>query len=325
MAKNYSDESPIIRLGISACLLGQPVRHDGGHKREAFLVDTLGAFVKWVPVCPEVEIGMGTPRETIRLEGNVDDPRLIATKSGVDHTNAMKRWSKQRLKALDELDLHGFVLKRASPSCGAFRVKVHPGNSGTPLDRGQGVFARALTQQCPLLPVEEEGRLNDVGLRENFIERVFAWHRWQQFLADKPTKKGLVAFHTAHKMTLMSHSVEAYRALGRLVASVGKRPWASVRAGYAEGFMTTLARRPTRCKHTRVLDHLVGSLKRLIDADARQELIGLIEDYHRELVPLIVPLTLLKHHVATQDVPEWLHQQLYLNPCPKELRLRNQL
>ena len=323
MAKNHSDQAPIIRLGISACLLGQPVRHDGGHKRETFLVDTLGAFVKWVPVCPEVEIGMGTPRETIRLEGNVDDPRLVAPKSGVDYTDAMKRWSKQRLKALDKLDLHGFVLKRASPSCGAFRVKVHPENGGTPLNRGQGVFARTLMQRCPLLPVEEEGRLNNIGLRENFIERVFAWYRWQQFLTDNPTKKRLVEFHTAHKMTLMSHSVEAYRTLGRLVAGVGKRPWASVRTEYAEGFMTALAMLATRRKHIHVLDHLMGFLKRLIDSNAKQELIGLIEDYRRELVPLIVPLTLLKHHVATQDVPEWLHQQVYLNPCPKELLLRN--
>lgn len=322
MAKARSDNSPVIRLGISACLLGRKVRFDGQHKRDGYLVETLGPFVKWVPVCPEVEVGMGTPRETIRLEGNLEDPRLVAPKSGIDHTADMKRWSSERLDSLDAEHLHGFILKRASPSCGAFRVKVYQPN-GSPLTKGQGLFAAALMTHWPLLPVEEEGRLNDPRLRENFFERVFAWHRWREFVENDGTPKGLVAFHTAHKMSIMAHSVEKYRALGRLVADLKSQPWASLRDQYAIDLMTALKLLATPRKHANVLYHLLGHLKKVINSQARQGVVSTIEDYRLGLAPLIVPLTLLKHHVSMHELPDWVTQQVYLNPYPKELMLRN--
>lgn len=322
-ANERPDQSPIIRLGISACLLGRKVRFDGQHKRDGYLVETLGPFVKWVPVCPEVEVGMGTPRETIRLEGDVEDPRLVAPKSGTDHTDDMKRWSAERLKGLDAEHLHGFILKRASPSCGAFRVKVYQQPHGMATPKGQGLFARALMEAWPLLPVEEEGRLNDPGLRENFFERVFAWHRWREFVENDNTPKGLVAFHTAHKMTVMSHSVEKYRGLGRLVADLKSQPWASLRNQYGTDLMIALKVLSTPRKHANVLYHLAGHLKNVISSAAKQGLVGEIEDYRQGLAPLIVPLTLLKHHLTINELPDWTQQQVYLNPYPKELMLRN--
>jgi uncharacterized protein YbgA (DUF1722 family)/uncharacterized protein YbbK (DUF523 family) len=311
-----------IRLGISACLLGDEVRYDGGHKRDPFLVDTLGPFVEWVRVCPEVELGLGVPRPPIRLVG--DDPtapRLVVETSGEDLTARMRRWADGRVTGLARMGLHGYVLKRGSPSCGLLRVRVY-GEDGAPGRVGRGLFAAALVDALPLLPVEEEGRLTDPGLRESFIERVFAAARWQTFLAARPRVRDLVAFHAAHKFAVLAHSPRDYAELGRLVADAGPRLAGKTLADYGARFMRALAVRATRARHVNVLQHLAGFFKRQLTDDERAELGEVIAEYRHGLVPLVVPLTLLKHHVRRLGIA-YLADQVYLNPHPKELMLRN--
>jgi uncharacterized protein YbgA (DUF1722 family)/uncharacterized protein YbbK (DUF523 family) len=310
-----------IRLGVSACLLGQEVRYDGGHKRDAFLTDILGPFVEWVPVCPEMEVGLGVPRPPIRLVGDPGAPRLIVEKSGEDLTARMRRWSGERVAELAALGLHGYVLKRGSPSCGLIRVRVY-GEDGLPGRIGRGMFAAALTDALPLLPVEEEGRLTDAGIREGFIERVFAAARWQAFTASRPRVRDLVAFHAAHKFAILAHSPRDYAELGRLVAGAGPRLAAETLTTYGTRFMQALAVRATRARHVNVLQHLAGFLKRQLSDDERAELGEVIAEYRRGLVPLVVPVTLLKHHVRRLGLA-YLADQVYLSPHPKELMLRN--
>ncbi len=315
-------QEPVIHLGISTCLLGEKVRYDGGHKLDRYLVHTLGQFVEWVPVCPEVEIGLPTPRESLRLVGSPEDPRLIAPKSGTDHTDTMKVWAKRWVEELANSNLCGFVFKKNSPSSGLFRVKVY-NEHGMPQRNGTGLFPREVMKRFPLLPLEEEGRLNDMPLRENFIERVFAYYRWTEMLDKQPTPGGLVKFHTAHKLTLMAHSPAHYTEMGRLVAQAGKLDWDELAAEYGAKLMEGLGVMASRGKHVNVIQHLMGFLKNHLSSEDKQELLGLIEDYRQGLVPLIVPLTLLKHHLNRHPVPEWVHQQVYLHPYPKELMLRN--
>jgi uncharacterized protein YbgA (DUF1722 family)/uncharacterized protein YbbK (DUF523 family) len=323
MSDHDSDpRGPTIRLGISTCLLGEPVRYDGGHKLDRFLVNTLGRFVDWEPVCPEVEMGLPTPRESMRLVGDPVAPRLIAPKSGTDYTEQMQRWAQARLDELAQVGLHGFVFKKDSPSSGLFRVKVY-NEHGMAQRNGTGMFPRAVRNRFPLLPLEEEGRLNDMPLRENFIERVFAYYRWTRSLEEEPTPGGLVRFHTAHKLTLMAHSPKHYSDMGRLVADAGKRDWQELTAEYGAQLMEGLGVMGTRGKHANVFQHLMGYLKNHVASEDKQELLGLVEDYRQGLLPLIVPLTLLKHHLNRHPVPDWVHQQVYLNPYPKELMLRN--
>jgi uncharacterized protein YbgA (DUF1722 family)/uncharacterized protein YbbK (DUF523 family) len=315
-------KEPVIRVGISTCLLGEPVRYDGGHKLDRYLTGTLGQFFEWVPVCPEVEIGLPTPRESMRLVGDAKDPRLVAPKSGTDYTERMKAWARRRLEELAAMDLSGFVAKKDSPSSGVFRVKVYD-EQGMTQRNGTGIFPRELVNHFPLLPVEEEGRLNDMRLRENFIERVFAYYRWTRMLKEDPSPRGLVQFHTAHKLTLMAHSPAHYTEMGRQVARAGSLPWEELAAAYGGMLMEGLTVLGTRGKHVNVLQHLMGYLKNDLSSEDKQELLALIEDYRQGLVPLIVPLTLLKHHLNRHPVPEWVHQQVYLHPYPKELMLRN--
>src|SRR5262245_19434919 len=320
-AKSRAVAHAPLRLGISACLLGEAVRWDGGHKRDAFLTDTLGAWVEWVPVCPEVELGLGVPRETIRLEGRAAAPRLVAAESRRDLTDDMQALAERRVAALGRLGLSGYVLKKDSPSCGMERVRVH-GGSGTPARNGVGAFARVLMERLSPLPVEEEGRLNDPELRESFIERVFAYWRWRRFAGDGPSRGGLVAFHTVHKLQLLAHHPASYGRLGRLVASLRGRPLATVLSEHAAVFMRSLGVRDTRARHLNVLEHMAGYVTRALAADERRELVGVIADYRRGLVPLVVPLTLVRHHVRRQAVA-YLADQVYLDPHPKELMLRN--
>jgi uncharacterized protein YbgA (DUF1722 family)/uncharacterized protein YbbK (DUF523 family) len=309
-----------LRLGVSSCLLGERVRFDGGHKHDRFLTDQLGRYVEWVPVCPELEAGMGVPRESVRLEGDVDAPRLIGSRSGRDHTAAMRRFAGIRARQLMRLELSGYVFKKDSPSCGMERVRVY-GQGGTPARRGRGLFAAAFMAACPLVPVEEEGRLHDPVLRESFIERIFAYRRWRT-LADAPSRGALVAFHTAHKFQLLAHSPKHYAALGRLVGEQAtQRPVALV-AAYGAAFMEALALYATPAKHANVLQHLAGFCREHLDAADRRELAGVIEDYRRQLVPLVVPITLLRHHVERHAVA-YVQGQTYLSPHPKELMLRN--
>jgi uncharacterized protein YbgA (DUF1722 family)/uncharacterized protein YbbK (DUF523 family) len=313
--------SPTVRIGVSSCLLGQKVRFDGGHKRDAFLVDTFGKVVEWVPVCPEVEIGMGLPREPIRLLRVGSLTRLVGVKSATDHTDAMTRWSARRVETLAREDLDGYILKKDSPSCGMERVKVYDSH-GAPARTGRGVFAEALLSRWPLLPVEEEGRMSDPRLRDNFVERVFAYRRLKETFAGRWTVGGLVEFHTANKLTLLAHSPDTYRALGRLVARAASLPRGEVKAQYEAGFMSGLATLATPRKHVNVLQHMLGYFRKALDDESRAELAGSVADYQQGLVPLIVPITLFRHHVRRSGVG-YLAGQTYLEPHPKELMLRN--
>jgi uncharacterized protein YbgA (DUF1722 family)/uncharacterized protein YbbK (DUF523 family) len=319
-ASRRQDAAP-IRVGISACLLGQEVRFDGGHKRDRYLTDTLGKFFEWVPVCPEVELGLGTPRETLRLAGDPGDPHLVFCETGKDITEGMKAWARSRLEALARLDLSGYILKSDSPSCGMERVRVYRASENSGKD-GIGIYARALLERFPLLPVEEEGRLHDLPLRENFIERVFCYRRWRDLVSSGLTRGKLVAFHTTHKLLMLAHSPKHYSELGRLVADAKGLTPRQLEARYGELFMAGLRLEATAKKHTNVLHHILGYLKRDLDASDKAELLGAIGDYQRGRVPLVVPLTLLRHHLDRIDVP-YLRDQIYLNSHPKELMLRN--
>jgi len=315
---------PRLRLGVSTCLLGEAVRYDGGHKLDRFLVNQLGEFVEYVPVCPEVECGLPTPRESMRLIGPPEHPRLIAPKSGTDHTDRMQAWIATRLEQLAGEGLHGFVFKKDSPSSGAFRVKVYAREHGMAERAGTGLFAAAFMARFPWLPVEEEGRLNDAPLRENFIDRVFTYQRFAAALsAEQPAPGALVKFHTSVKLTLMAHSPDHYRSLGQLVAAAGTRPWAELFTTYRLGLMEGMRVLATRGRHANVLQHLMGYLKDELAAADKAELLAAIDDFRLGLLPLIVPITLLQHHLARHPVPEWVQQQAYLHPYPKELMLRN--
>ena len=321
-ATSVSDQSTsVIRIGISMCLLGEGVRFDGGHKRDPFLVDTFGRHVEWLPVCPEVDIGLGTPREPIRLARQGKDIRLVGVKSGADHTDAMRAYAARKAEELAASDLCGYILKKDSPSCGMERVKVYDPNL-SPARTGRGVFAEALLQRLPHLPVEEEGRLSDPRIRDNFVERAFAYRRLRDLFSGRWTTGTLVRFHTAHKLVLLSHSPRAYAELGRLVAGASSLPREDVRRRYESGFMDALRVIATPKRHVNVLHHMLGYFKNTLDAGSRGELLASIEDYGRGLVPLVVPITLFRHHVRALKVA-YLAGQVYLEPHPKELMLRN--
>ncbi len=313
--------TPPIRIGISACLLGEKVRYDGGHKRDLYLVETLGQYVEWVPVCPEVEMGLGTPRETLRLVRIGEGVRMIMTKTGQDHTEGMRAFAERRVRELAKQDLCGYILKKDSPSCGMERVRVFDTN-GVPAKAGRGLFGEALLKHFPNLPVEEEGRLSDPRLRENFIERVFAYNRLKVLFAGRWKAGDLVQFHTAHKLLLMAHSPKAYANLGRFVAEAKKTSRHELHDQYETEFMKALREAATTRRHTNVLMHILGYFRELLDADSRGELLALIEDYRCGIVPLIVPITLIRHYVRRFEVA-YLSGQIYLDPHPKELMLRN--
>lgn len=319
MTQVQCDSGPKIRLGISHCLLGAPVRYDGKDKHDAYITGTLGRFFEFVPLCPEVVIGLGVPREPIRLEGDPRAPRAVGVRSkDLDVTADLLVLGRRSARQMGGIS--GYILKSGSPSCGLEGVKVYAGNRVS--RRGVGLFVRGLRERQPLLPMEEEGGLADPELRENFIERVFAYRRWQELCGAGITPRRLVAFHSAHKLSLMAHGSEPARALGRLVAEAGRRPVKTLAAEYGAGFMAALGHRATRRRHTNVLQHLLGYLKTRIDAADKAEALELIDDYRHGKVPLIVPLTLLKHHLRRFPDP-YLAGQAYLNPSPAELALCN--
>jgi uncharacterized protein YbgA (DUF1722 family)/uncharacterized protein YbbK (DUF523 family) len=309
------------RIGISSCLLGQKVRYDGGHKRDVFLVETFGQFVRWVPVCPEVELGLGTPREALRLVRRDEAVRMVNSRSGDDLSEPMRAWAAKRVEWLARQDLSGYVLKKDSPSCGMERVRVYD-QHGMPSKSGRGLFADVLMTRLPDLPVEEEGRLSDPRLRDNFVERVFAYHRLKAFFAGRWTVGGLVRFHTAHKLALLAHAQPAYAELGQLVASAKGTDRPALQSRYRVLFMAALSAMATPRKHANVLMHMAGYFKEALDTDSRQELLAAIEDYRNGLVPLVVPITLMRHHARRLGV-SYLVEQIYLQPHPKELMLRN--
>jgi uncharacterized protein YbgA (DUF1722 family)/uncharacterized protein YbbK (DUF523 family) len=310
-----------IKLGVSACLLGEQVRYDGGHKLDRFLRDTLGRYVTFVPVCPEVECGLPTPRESMRLVGDPADPRLVTTRTGIDHTERMQTWARRRLDELAAEDLCGFVFKKNSPSSGMTRVKIYNA-AGNPANVGSGLFAKAFMDRFPLLPVEDEGRLHDPKLRENFIERMFALRRWRSHLAGGRDLGGLVAFHTCEKLLLLSHNTDSYRALGKLVAAGKQQELPALYDAYERIFMKALGFASTRAKHMNVLQHMLGYFKKDLTPDEKQEILSIIGEYRAGHVPLIVPVTLINHYVRKYS-QTYLAQQTYLNPHPVALQLRN--
>ena len=309
-----------IRIGISSCLMGNEVRFDGGHKHDRYITGTLGDYFDFVPVCPEVECGMPIPREALRLTGNPAAPRLVTSRSGVDHTEQMTVWAAKRVEELAGEELCGFIFKSKSPSSGMERVKVYNENR-IPLPVGVGLFARAFMGRFPLLPVEEEGRLHDIALRENFIESIFVYKRWREICMQKKPE-GLITFHTEHKMLLRSHSESHYRELGRIAARAGTGDKDVLFAAYQEVMMTAMKLLPTVMKHVNVLMHMMGYFKMVLSADEKQELLEVIDHFKKSDVPLIVPLTLINHYVRKYQEP-YLRKQHYLNPHPMELKLRN--
>ncbi|OPL14870.1 MAG: hypothetical protein AVO39_08570 [delta proteobacterium MLS_D] len=310
-----------IRLGISSCLLGEAVRYDGGHKLDRFLRDTLGKYVEYVSVCPEVECGMGVPRESMRLEGDPARPRLVTVRTKEDKTDIMVRWARKRLDELAGERLLGFIFKSGSPSSGMERVRVY-NEKGVPGKNGTGLFAGMFMKRFPRLPVEEEGRLHDVGLRENFIERIFALQRWRETANATPGIGALVAFHSRHKLLFMSHSPKHYRESGKLVADGKKYDAGDLYERYETLLVEALELKATVKKHVNVLQHMMGYFKRQLSGDEKKELLEVIENYSQGHVPLVVPLTLVRHYVRKYDEP-YLKEQVYLEPHPLELQLRN--
>jgi uncharacterized protein YbgA (DUF1722 family)/uncharacterized protein YbbK (DUF523 family) len=308
-------------VGVSSCLLGQEVRYDSGHKKDRYLTDILDDYVEWVSVCPEVESGMSTPRPAMRLVEDGQNVRMAEIKSNIDHTTQMTKFSQLRVRKLRDQNLCGYILKKNSPSCGMTRVKIWK-DKGMPRRDGRGLYASALMDAYPNLPVEEEGRLHDAALRENFIERVFAYRRLQDLFRPRWTVGQVMKFHTAHKLQLMAHSPVAYRTLGQLVAVTKEVPRATFRNDYEDGFMTALAQLASRGRNTNALQHAAGYVKTKIDSASRNELADLIHDYRNGLVPLVVPLSLLRHHIRVHEI-DYLAGQSYLQPHPKELMLRN--
>lgn len=308
-----------IRIGVSSCLLGQPVRYDGNHKQDDFIVDKLGRFFEWVPLCPEVAIGLGVPRPPIRLVGSSTAPRAVGVKdAGLDVTDKLAAYGKQQARKLN--DISGYIFKSKSPSCGMERVKIYaPGQALR--NNGRGIYAHAFLAAQPYLPAEEEGRLGNPRLRENFIERVLAYHRWQILVTEELTAARLVEFHTRHKLVLMAHSLEAYRGLGRLVAQASRANLKNVSEKYLPQFMQALQHLATPARHTNVLMHAMGYLKKYLDSPSKAELLGLIHAYRRGETPLAAPRTLLTHYFRLFPDP-YIARQIYLYPEPQEMLLR---
>lgn len=309
-----------INVAVSSCLLGEMVRYDGGHKHDHYITDTLGRFFTFVPVCPEVGCGLPIPREAMRLEGDPEEPRLVTVRTRIDLTDQMRDYCHRKVLELEKADLCGYIFKKGSPSSGLYRVKVY--NRGVPAKTGRGLFADAFVRHFPLVPVEEEGRLYDMGIRENFIERVFAFRAWKDFLAGTREMGSLVAFHTARKLQVMAHSPEIYREMGRLVALGKAMAREELLDRYQELMMRALTLHATIKKNSNVLSHIMGYFKRQLTADEKAELLEVLGSYHDGLVPLIVPVTLLRHYVRKYN-QEYLKKQTYLSPHPMELMLRN--
>jgi uncharacterized protein YbgA (DUF1722 family)/uncharacterized protein YbbK (DUF523 family) len=310
-----------VKIGVSACLLGRKVRYDGGHKHDHYITDILGEYLEFVPVCPEVEAGFSIPREAFRLVGDPQNPRLVTSRSHVDHTERMIAWAEKRVRELEKENLCGFIFKRGSPNSGLCRVKVY-NPKGMAEKKGVGIFARVFTRHFPLLPVEEEGRLNDPTLREMFIEQIFALKRWRETLARPANLNNLVDFHTRHKLLILAHSPAHATLMGKSLADGSKRPIREICAEYEKLLIEALRFRATLKKNMNVLQHIMGYFKKQLSADEKQELLDVLDQYRREYVPLIVPVTLLNHYIRKYDQP-YLKQQVYLRPHPIALKLRN--
>lgn len=313
-----------IKIGVSSCLVGERVRWNGEHKQDRYVREVLGKYFEYVPICPEIEVGMGVPRETVALYGTLDKPRMISKKTQTDWTQRMNHFVKGRIHQLARDDLCGYIFKSKSPSCGLSRVPVYAGVGSNKARHGPGLFARAFNQAFPRIPTEDEGRLNDPGIRENFIVRVFCLDRFQRLLRKECSVGKLVTFHAQHKFLLLAHSKKHYDALGQLVGKPKSLKPERLRARYGNLLMEALSYRSTPKKNTDVLLHMLGFLKKFLTKTEKQDVLAAIEDYRKELLPLIVPVTLIRHLVNKHNI-EYLQGQVYLNPHPSELMLRNHI
>jgi len=311
-----------IKIGVSSCLLGNHVRYDGGHKLNRYVKDSLGEYFEYVPVCPEVECGLPIPREAMRLVGKPGNPRLMTIKTQIDLTDQMQKWGQNKLNELEDLHLSGYIFKSRSPSSGMERIKIY-NDQGNPVDYGSGIWARMFMDHFPLLPVEDEGRLNDPGLREHFIERVFVLWRWQELEGKYSNINDLIDFHTRHKFLILAHSPQLYSEMGYYVANIKEKPRDHIFSGYFQLLDQAMRIKTSVGKHINVLYHLLGFFKDKLESDEKQEIIEIIEHYRKGNFPLIVPITLINHFVRKYQ-ETYLQNQLYLQPHPIELKLRNQ-
>lgn len=318
--ENGDAKPETIRLGIARCLLGDNVRYDGSSKLDKYIRDVVGQFVEFVPVCPEVECGMPIPREAVRLVGDPENPRLVGRESGKDWTEQIQEWGRKRVRQLEDEGLCGYIFKSRSPSSGMERIKVYQEN-GQPLYNGVGMWARMVMDAFPLLPFEDDGRLNDMGLRENFIKRIFVMKRWRDMVCGGFSMGALVDFHTRHKLLILSHNQSVYREMGPLVAHGKDRDPEDLASEYLKLLTRALSRKATVKNHVNVLTHVLGHFKEQLTSDEKQELLELIENYRQGLVPWVAPSTLVNHYVRKYD-NAYLRDQVYLNPHPIELKLR---
>jgi len=311
-----------IRIGVSSCLIGEKVRWNGDHKQDRYVREILSRYFEYIPVCPEVEVGMGVPRETVALYGDPEKPSMISKKTQTDWTKPMEKYIKSRINTLSADDLCGYIFKSKSPSCGMGRVPLYSEFGSHKVKHGPGMFANAFINSFPLVPTEEEGRLNDPRIRENFIVRVFSFKRFNLLLNEKFSLGQWVKFHTQHKFLLLAHSRKHYDELGELVAHSKTIKPSELKKKYGELFMEALTSKSTPKKNTDVLLHMMGFLKKLLTKIEKEDILSTIEDYRSELLPLIVPVTLIRHQVKKHNI-EYLRDQVYLNPHPKELMLLN--
>jgi uncharacterized protein YbgA (DUF1722 family)/uncharacterized protein YbbK (DUF523 family) len=311
-----------ITIGVSACLLGREVRFDSGHKRSRFITDTLAEHFVFAAFCPEVAIGMGTPRQPVRLTGDASNPEAVGVKTPeLVVSQPLRTYGKK--VAGDAHELCGFIFKKDSPSCGMERVKVY-NDKGMAERSGTGLFAREIMNAHPLLPVEEEGRLNDADLRENFITRVYVYARWKELIDNEISKSGLIGFHSRHKYLVMSHSIEMYRELGQMLSDLTRESLADIADRYIACLMQALSVPATRKSHANVLQHLLGYLKNSLDSARRMDLDRTIDAYRSGEFPLVVPIRMLQHHFSIYHHP-YINEQVYLDPHPQTLKLRNTL
>ena len=311
-----------IKIGMSSCLLGEEVRWDGDHKHDQYVRDVLGSYFDYVSICPEVDVGMGVPRETVALYGTLENPKMITKRSKADWTKKMNHYTKDRIHELTKENLCGYVFKSKSPSCGIGKVPIYSEFGSSRMRHGAGMFATSFVKAYPLVPIEDEGRLHDPVIRENFIVRIFCFHRLQLLVRKSFSIGSLVRFHTRHKFLILSHSRKKYDDMGELVANAKKIKTAELKTRYSKLFMAALTYKSTPKKNTDVLLHMVGFLKKILTREGKKDILSVIEDYRNELLPLVVPVTLIYHQVKKHNI-KYLLDQVYLNPHPKELMLRN--
>ncbi|BBM66395.1 hypothetical protein VA249_30410 [Vibrio alfacsensis] len=309
-----------IKVGISSCVMGQRVRFDSGHKISNFVTKELDGYFSFVPVCPEVGIGMTVPRPTIRLVSNEERIALVETKNPEnDHTDKMLTYSENKVNELQREQLCGYIVCAKSPTCGMERVKVYSKNNAA--KEGVGLYTKTLMENMPWLPVEEDGRLNDPVLKENFITRVYCLNDFYESMGGEPTRGKIIEFHSRYKLTLMAHHPESYKSLGRLVADIASYDMDTFHSLYRLGLMKALQNRASRKNNTNVLMHLQGYFKRSLNPEEKAELATVISDYRTGLLPLLAPLTLIKHYLNAYP-DEYLQKQKYIDPHPQEMRLR---